>query len=149
MQKAEKSNEFHNTRTKEDDRSNGTNESDAIKLYAQTQHVYAEGPDCLLSDIILFLHYYLTFHASRFESHMKTWEKVLPKTIKWFDKVGKLGALEVAQTLIDSVDKLINIDTLEVVLPSVPEQSLYKSDPKRHNTSSKMYTRSNKGTICE
>ena len=150
MQKAEKSNEFPiNSHAKRAEKLNGNNDSDAIKIFAQTQHVYAEGPDCLLSDIVLFLHYYVSFHASSFKSNLKIWEKVIPKTVKWFDKVGKHGALNVAQNLVHSVDQFIDIDNHEFFLPPVPEQSLYKSDPKRHNTSSKIFTRSNKGTMFQ
>ena len=51
MQKAEKSNEFPiNSHAKRAEKLNGNNDSEAIKIFAQTQHVYAEGPDCLLSD---------------------------------------------------------------------------------------------------
>ena len=148
MQKAQKANEF----SRDDDQKavkNKKNELDAIKKFALTQHVYAEGPDCLLSDIVLFLHYYLSFYASKFTIDIEKWEQILPRTIAWFQKVGELGAFEVAQSLIFSEDKSIDINSLELTLPSVPEQSLYKSDPKRHNTASRVFTRSNKGMIFQ
>jgi len=35
------------------------NSQDPINEYARSQHKYAEGPDCLLSDAMLFVHYFL------------------------------------------------------------------------------------------
>ena len=145
MQKAEKTKETNKEVDVQKLATNVQNEADAIKKFALTQHVYAEGPDYLLSDIILFLHYYISFYASPFTINIEKWEKILPKTVKWFNRVTELGALEVAQTLITSTGKCIDFETLEITLPSVPEQSLYKSDPNRHNTASRIHTRSNKG----
>ena len=107
--------------------------------------MYAEGPDCLLSDIILFLHYYLSFYASKFATNIEKWEQILPKTVQWFHKVSELGALEIAQRLIHISNKYIDSEIIEMTLPSVPEQSLYKSDPNRHNTALRIHTRFNKG----
>ena len=146
MQKAEKTNQFDRN-SDETDRKNGISDLDAIKTFALNQHVYAEGPDCLLSDIILFMHYYLSFYASKFSTNIEKWEQILPKTVQWFHKVGELGALEIAHRLIHISDKYIDLKIIEMTLPSVPEQSLYKSDPNRHNTASKTHTRFNKGKI--
>ena len=146
MQKAEKTNQF-NRNSDEIDRKNAKSDSDAIKTFALSQHVYAEGPDCLLSDIILFLHYYLSFYASKFTTNIEKWEQILPRTLQWFHKVSDLGALEIAQRLIHIPNKYIDLEIIEMTLPSVPEQSLYKSDPNRHNTSSRIHTRFNKGKI--
>ena len=146
MQKAEKTNQFNRT-SNETDRKNAISDSDAIKTFALNQHVYAEGPDCLLSDIILFLHYYLSFYASKFATNIEKWEQILPKTVKWFHRVSELGALEIAQRLIHISNKYIDSEIIEMTLPSVPEQSLYKSDPNRHNTTLRIHTRFNKGKV--
>ena len=118
---------------------------DPIRNFALTQHVYAEGPDCLLSDIILFLHYYLSFNALDLADDPKPLEGLLPKTVKWFVKVGATRAFKVAENLVKQNEEKISVDVAKVTLPLVPDQSLYKSDPKRLNTASRTFTRSTKG----
>ena len=71
-------------------------------------------------------------------------EKLLPNTIKWFKKVSELGALTIAQNLLNLNHKQ-KLDASKFILPAVPDYSLYKSDPKRANPASKIYTRSTKG----
>ena len=117
---------------------------DPIKDFALTQHVYAEGPDCVLSDLILFVHYYLNIQIIDHGKEYVLLEKILPNTIKWFKKVSELGALKIAQRLLNLNIKQ-KLDASKFILPVVPDYSLYKSDPKRANPASKIYTRSTKG----
>jgi len=72
-------------------------------------------------------------------------EGLLPKTVKWFVRVGETGAFQVAKNLVRQNDDTIFVDVTKLSLPIVPDQSLYKSDPKRVNPASRIYTRSNKG----
>ena len=55
---------------------------DPIVLFAQRQHIFAEGPDFLLSDSILYPHYYLIMQ----KIPEQTLSELLPKTLKWYRK---------------------------------------------------------------
>jgi len=52
--------------------------------------------------------------------------------------------LKIAQNLLNLNHKQ-KLDASKFILPAVPDYSLYKSDPKRANPASKIYTRSTKG----
>ena len=53
---------------------------DPIILFAQSQHLYAEGPEYLLSDAIIYPHYYLIM---KFISDKEGLIKLLPKSFEW------------------------------------------------------------------
>ena len=61
-------------------------EIDPITIFAQNQHLYAEGPDFLLSDVILYPHYHLIIHLLPKETMLN----LLPKTLLWYDRVSLL-----------------------------------------------------------
>ena len=123
---------------------NGEN-VDAILVFAQKQHLFAEGPDFLLSDALLFPLFYLMQPYI----NCKTFSQILPKTQAWFDRVK-------AQSL-DTCAKFLMLPSLQESRPAsnvvssmtwiwpqsveVPNQSLYKSDPKRLNPSARIFTR--------
>merc|ERR1711974_272909 len=140
MQKAKKTAEDGGIATEAPQDSAIIPEVDPIRNFALTQHIYAEGPDCLLSDIILFLHYYMSFCALDLACDPKPLARLLPKTVKWFVKVGTTGALQIAENLVQQNDNRICVDVTKISLPTVPDQSLYKSDPKRINPASRIYT---------
>ena len=122
---------------------------DPIKNFALSQHVFAEGPDCLLSDIILYIHYYIAFQELNCVGNLQKLENVLPNTVKWFKRVGQLGAFQVAEELFNPIEGNKAIIVNELSLPSVPNQSLYKSDPNRSNPASRSFTRSTKGMVLQ
>ena len=144
MQKEESSKKFDKTNPNEVKSESKDLKIDPIKSFALAQHVYAEGPDCVLSDLILFVHYYLVIELIDYGEECILLEELLPNTIKWFKKVSELGAFEIAQRLLNQSLK-VKLDAARFILPIVPDYSLYKSDPKRANPASKIYTRSSKG----
>ena len=111
--------------------------------FPRSQHVFAEGPDCLLSDLILFPHVHLVLTKLFSISSEDNVAAKLPLTLKWYRKMLSYhcNALNVMslfhdQTLNDGDGKIRALK-----LPEVPAQSLYKSDPKRNNPASRVFTR--------
>jgi len=70
---------------------------DPIIEFARSQHKFAEGPDCLLSDAILFVHYYLIYQEAcggktQSASFTDLFGRDLPLTCQWFERVfGLMG----------------------------------------------------------
>jgi len=115
-------------------------EEDPIYEYARTQHLYAEGPDLLLSDVILYPHFYL---ISEF-CDKGSFKALCPKSYAWFQRVSQSGSQSSCKEVIalpcpPTVSKM----NLKLKWPKeeVPNYSLYKSDPKRVNPSARIFTR--------
>jgi len=116
-------------------------EVDPIITFAQSQHLYAEGPDFLLSDVILYPHYHLIIHLLPKETMMD----LLPKTSLWYDRVSLLYQ----KSCEDIIGKKMTLTSLKIEesvprnWPSnaPPDQSLYKNDPSRLNPKSRIFTR--------
>ena len=61
---------------------------DPIYLYAQQQHIFAEGPDFLLSDAILYPQMYLIMEfIQSYEALEAKFRQLMPKTYAWFNRV--------------------------------------------------------------
>lgn len=108
---------------------------DAIVVFAQEQHLYAEGPDFLLSDAILLPHYYLIMHRIPLE----VMTELLPKTLQWYDRCLQIYNQHLQDTIGLKTVKLSHQWQLD--MSQVPNQSLYKCDPKRLNPSARIFTR--------
>ena len=118
-------------------------EIDPIIAFAKTQHLYAEGPDFLLSDAILYPYYYLIM--SKFPK--QTMKKLLPKTMLWYDRVSLISN----QSCEEIIGRKITLDGLKIrdTIPvtrcwpskTPPDQSLYKNDPNRLNPKARIFTR--------
>ena len=108
-------------------------QEDPIYEYARTQHLYAEGPDFLLSDIILYPHFYMVMNAKM--------KNLLPKSFAWYQRVSEKSLQSCESTIITG--KSMKTLNLEFVWPKVevPNHSLYKCDPKRLNPSARIFTR--------
>jgi hypothetical protein len=69
----------------------------------------------------------------------------VPLTLKWYKKmlIHHPNALDVLSLFQDHLASLKNEDgkPRALKLPEVPAQSLYKSDPKRNNPASRIFTR--------
>ena len=119
-------------------------EIDPIITFAQNQHLYAEGPDFLLSDVILYPHYRLIIHLFPKE----TMVKLLPKTMLWYERVSLLYQKS-CEDIIGQKLTLNDLKIQESVPPNTrkwpskppPNQSLYKNDPNRLNPKARIFTR--------
>jgi len=64
---------------------------DPIIEFARSQHIFAEGPDCLLSDAVLFIHYYIMERECKGVNGSKSLDDLfsdhLPLTCQWFHRV--------------------------------------------------------------
>eukprot|EP00095_Tigriopus_kingsejongensis_P011110 snap_masked-scaffold268_size230776-processed-gene-1.1 protein:Tk11110 transcript:snap_masked-scaffold268_size230776-processed-gene-1.1-mRNA-1 annotation:"glutathione s-transferase c-terminal domain-containing protein" len=72
---------------------------DSIEDFARNQHIYAEGPDYLLSDVLLYTYYYLL---------EKYWPGVLdivPRTRTWFQIMSNTLRMETR------LDRWVNVDS--------------------------------------
>ena len=125
----------------------------------RSQHKFAEGPDCLLSDVVLFIHYYLIEREARgsLEALLGTH---LPLTCQWFHRVLEKMKSVADAIMICSRDSLshhgicndlkrlsmneVQPSPFELDLPTVKNQSLYVSDPARTNPASRSFTRPGK-----
>lgn len=131
---------MHNIRKRmqKEQRSNESkdNNEDPIKTYALEQHVFAEGPDMLLSDVILFSNYFILSQSLNLDKTIDS----LPKTLKWMQKMKENGAYDCAMTIFASTNSTINKE-LEISVPLAPDRSLYQSDPTRQNPNARAFTR--------
>ena len=154
-------------------------QTDPIYLYAQKQHLFAEGPDFLLSDALLYPQFSLVMKfmaslTSEAAAEAK-FRQLMPKTCAWLDRVtGKeltengmafsencqilasalsaSASFSVSSSLTSGYEKddkctEKSADTVVPIFhdlewpPNVPNQSLYKSDPKRRNPNARAFTR--------
>ena len=153
-------------------------QTDPIYLYAQKQHLFAEGPDFLLSDALLYPQFSLVMKfmaslTSEAAAEAK-FRQLMPKTCAWLDRVtGKeltekeaftencqilasalsaTASFSVSSSLTSGYEKddkctEKSADTVVPIFydlewpPNVPNQSLYKSDPKRRNPNARAFTR--------
>lgn len=108
---------------------------DPIHLFAKSQHLFAEGPDFLLSDAILYPHFFYLVQ----KYGKAPFETLLPTTFEWFRRASTTCESHCFQVLGE-----VGLDEgLDLKWPSekLPNQSLYKSDPKRLNPSARTFTR--------
>ena len=125
---------------------------DPIYLYAQQQHIFAEGPDFLLSDAILYPQMYLIMEfIQSYEALEAKFRQLMPKTYAWFNRVNNeienatqscRQIVLAASRLIVSTEEAIHINNVDLEWPqNVPNQSLYKSDRTRRNPNARIFTR--------
>jgi len=105
---------------------------DPIEVYARTEHVFAEGPEMLVSDILIYPIFFIL--------HKKfNLVKFFPNIQDWFENVSATNAINVMENIVVDIEE----DPRYMDLPpaKVPEESLYKCDPNRNKQSAKMYTK--------
>lgn len=108
-----------------------------IEEFARANHLYAEGPDCLLSDLILYPHYFLIFLA-----YGSSLVDLLPLTYSWFQRMSEWRQTgEALANMMDATLPHLELDGASLTLPKVPHLSLYKSDPSRINSASRIFTK--------
>ena len=130
---------IHNIRKRmqEDQFMSENSSQDPIYEYARTQHLYAEGPDFLLSDVLLYPHFYLMLQTAFTQEAFK---ELLPRSFAWYLRVSETSL----QSCVNEIREMTaekNYVKLKWPKVQVPNQSLYKSDPKRLNPSARIFTR--------
>lgn len=101
------------------------------------EHTYAEGTCITLSDIIIFVCMHILLNT--FSSQMIL--KLIPLTAKWYDRMLTDQFIIKCLSCLP-LSKSHNSDVvLQYTLPTVVNESLYKSDPKRYKPRNRIYTR--------
>lgn len=101
-------------------------------------HDFAEGYVISLADLVIFPCVRVFFHAlgSASLSHY------LPSVMKWYELIlSQELILEAINVIVKVPSLIVGLLHINYVLPEVPKQSLYKSDPKRYKPKSKLFTR--------
>ncbi|KAE8751611.1 hypothetical protein FOCC_FOCC001458 [Frankliniella occidentalis] len=114
----------------------------SIESEEEIPHLYAEGPSMTLADVILFPCFYILL--SRFSPDILS--VTVPLVLSWYSRI---LASEEFQNGLDMLTKVVSFlpsvedsnNQCSYLLPKVPKESLYKSDPSRYKPrSNKMYT---------
>eukprot|EP00088_Acartia_fossae_P025248 TRINITY_DN2606_c0_g1_i1.p1 TRINITY_DN2606_c0_g1~~TRINITY_DN2606_c0_g1_i1.p1 ORF type:complete len:598 (-),score=84.53 TRINITY_DN2606_c0_g1_i1:198-1991(-) len=104
---------------------NSNGDIDPILSYAKANHIFAEGPDLLVSDIMLF-----PCIALMVQNQEMCFKDNFPLLMRWFDRVCE--SIEVKPLLDSLVEPLeVSGDFINVNPIKVPDESLYKCDPSR------------------
>nr|XP_027228010.1 glutathione S-transferase C-terminal domain-containing protein-like [Penaeus vannamei] len=108
----------------------------------ELDHEFAEGLDMTLADIMLFGSFHILL--SVLKKHVIL-NDVCPLVVRWY---GLISSNEYVKSALPVLDKVLTMDsfcdtdlsTLEVIIPVVPSESLYKSDPERYKPRWRSYT---------
>lgn len=107
-------------------------------LEIELEHCFAEGPVMTLADIILFPCVHIILQIVR-NVYLQPY---IPLTTRWYEHVKVQDGVEEAVGIIrDIPNKIIDDLYVKYILPDVPKQSLYKSDPKRYKPRNRVFTR--------
>ncbi|XP_068617699.1 glutathione S-transferase C-terminal domain-containing protein homolog [Battus philenor] len=99
-------------------------------------HQFAEGPFLTLADIILLT----VFNIMVQRLGSSYFETLLPLTYKWFLNISSISHIK---NILDNFPKVTpgNLKVDNILIPTVDDVSLYKSDPKRHNPKKRLFTK--------
>lgn len=104
----------------------------------ELEHCFAEGPVMTLADVVLFPCMHIIFHAVR-SVYLKPY---IPLTMQWYELVKLQDGVEESIGIIrDIPSKIVDDPYVKCILPDVPKQSLYKSDPRRYKPRNRIFTR--------
>lgn len=100
------------------------------------EHAYAEGSSITLVDLIIFvcMHILLSTFSSQ------TIQKLIPLTAKWYNRMLSDQFIVKCLSCLP-LSKDYKLSELQYTLPTVANESLYKSDPKRYKPRNRIYTR--------
>ena len=105
---------------------------DPIEVYARTEHVFAKGPEMLVSDVLIYPIFYILHHKYNLVH-------LFPNIQDWFESVSATNAVNVMEKVLVGIEA--DLRHTELVPATVPEESFYKSDQNRNKQSAKFYTR--------
>ena len=105
----------------------------------QISHDFAEGPDFTLADLLLFPCVDLALVVLGTE----LFKKYLPRVYAWHQCICQLLPLRpqvvFEQELLAQTSSLLS--QMEVEIPEIPQESLYKSDPLRYKAKLRLFTK--------
>ncbi|XP_059490465.1 glutathione S-transferase C-terminal domain-containing protein homolog [Neocloeon triangulifer] len=106
---------------------------------SELDHCFAEGPSLTLADMIILpcVHMLLSFVDSVYlKEH-------LPLVRKWLGLMRQQPGVEDAleQVVVRPQSKVLDSMFVQYIVPEVPNQSLYKSDPRRYKSKARTFTR--------
>jgi hypothetical protein len=111
----------------------------AKETEAELSHCFAEGPSLTLADMIILPCVHLLF--SLLDSvYLK---EHLPLVRKWMALMIAQSGVENAlhSVILRPSSKVLDEMYVQYLLPEVPNQSLYKSDPRRYKSKARIFTR--------
>ncbi|CAG0886741.1 unnamed protein product [Darwinula stevensoni] len=98
-------------------------------------HTYAEGPDMVLSDLILFS----LFSVFRNLCGTDILNQNIPRVMEWYRKCVQVEPK--FNKVSEMVLKVKKLKFSKVEIPTFEEQSIYKRDPRRYKPSNRIFTR--------
>lgn len=112
----------------------------------QMEHKFAEGLDMTLADILLYASFHIIF--SKIRKHSLPLEDTFPLVTKWYKLISDNEYVKSALTLLEKSISYMLIDVnvrtdYNLVVPEVPYESIYKSDPDRYKPRWRAYTHQN------
>lgn len=102
------------------------------------EHKFAEGYQMSLADLIILpcVRVFMQLLGSIYLS------QYIPLTVQWFKRMCDQDNVTKALSVIHDMKTQLSYSlTVKYIVPDVPKQSLYKSDPKRYRPRSKIFTR--------
>ena len=103
------------------------NGEDPVLIFAKESHVFAEGPEMLLSDLLL----YPVYHLLNLRTDLFCASSSVPNIAKWLHLVQASGAGEALDSILCQGPPFEKERWSNLPLPEVAQHSLYKSDPAR------------------
>ena len=98
-------------------------------------HTFAEGPDMVLSDLILFS----LFSVFRSLCGTEILNQNIPRVMEWYKKCIQVEPK--LKKVSETVKKVKKLKFSAVEIPIFEEQSIYKRDPRRYKPSNRIFTR--------
>ncbi|KAK6642341.1 hypothetical protein RUM43_003842 [Polyplax serrata] len=109
-----------------------------LDLVLELEHVFAEGPNMTLADVMLFPAFYVTFEnlGSVFL------KQNLPLSYRWYETMLRSMRTQDALKKLVEVEKKFDKEIyVKYVVPQVVQQSLYKGEMKKRQPKKHLYTR--------
>lgn len=112
-----------------------------LKELPDLEHKYAEGIDLTLADVLLYACFSLCFYRL---SNIIDFKKFFPLVHQWLSRLDSIECIargkELFQEIFADFSVLSSDGNLKVHYPSVPQESLYKSDPERYKPRWRSFT---------
>jgi len=109
---------------------------DPISVFALEQHIYAEGPDLLLSDILIYPSIYLMQSLLEIGDGNK-----LPLLKTWFSRVGNdTEARSIMENILEPSEDITGGFSCDGPV-DIPKESLYRNEAGKCKPTSRIYTR--------
>ncbi|KAK3877397.1 hypothetical protein Pcinc_017889 [Petrolisthes cinctipes] len=106
------------------------------------EHTFAEGLNMTLADVLLFVSFHILL--TKLQSHVPL-DGVIPLVLKWHKVILASEYIREALPVLSNVlaqfcPKISTDGDLEIIVPRVPNESIYKSDPERYKPRWRSFT---------